>query len=87
MSTLLYLRFDRKICTFDICKTFLQVNLLEKDSNRLCMVWFRDVSKVDFTIVAYKANRLPFGLPCSPTLLMLSLFKMLVVDSKEDPQS
>ena len=44
----------------------------------------RYIEKNDFSVVAYKNVRLSFGLRCSPFLLMISLFHMLVLDSTND---
>ena len=41
-------------------------------------------SKGDYSIVAYKSLRLPFGLISSPFLLMLDLHKILIVDQTGD---
>ena len=49
-------------------------------------MWFRNVEKKDFSIVAYKNLRLPFGLHCSPTILLLALYKILVLDSSNDSE-
>ena len=79
-STLLHMRFDKELLCFDIVKAFNNIALNDVDQNRLLFLWFRNVSKKDFSIVAYKNLRLPFGLKCSPALLMLSLYKLLVLD-------
>lgn len=34
--------------------------------------------------MAYKNLRLPFGLRCSPALLMLALYKILITDAESD---
>ncbi|XP_066947446.1 uncharacterized protein [Macrobrachium rosenbergii] len=83
-SALLHLRFDPFICTFDIKKAFNNISLEEIDQNKLLFLWFRNVQKRDFSIIAYKNVRLPFGLRCSPTILLLGLFKILVLDSEDD---
>ena len=82
-TALLHLRFDTKILCFDICKAFNQIALSEIDSNRLLFLWYANVSKENFSIVGYKNVRLSFGLRCSPTLLMLALYKMLILDIVE----
>ena len=48
-------------------------------------LWLRSVERQDFTIVGYKNSRLSFGLWYCPTILMLTLFKLLVVDARQDP--
>ena len=83
-SSLLHYRFDTKLIIFDIKRAFSQISLNEMDQNRLAFLWFRNVQKNDFSIVGFKNLRLPFGLRCSPVILMLALFKMLVQDSSDD---
>ena len=75
------LRFGGKLCCFDIKKAFNNIGLEEVDQNCLCFLWFRNIEQEDYTSVGYKNCRLPFGLRCSPTILMLALHKILVVDS------
>ena len=85
-SALLHLRFDPLICCFDIKKAFNNISLNEVDQNKLLFLWFRSVEKKDFSIIAYKNVRLSFGLRCSPAILLLGLFKILVLDSENDPK-
>ena len=51
---------------------------------KLLFFWFKNVSKGDFTIVAYKNLRLSFGLRCSPTVLIIGLYKILMLDTEGD---
>ena len=81
-SSFIHLRFGNFLCCFDIKKTFNQIGLEEVDQNRLLFLWFRNIDKEDFSFVAYRNCRLPFGLRCSPTIL--GLYKILVMDSKGD---
>ena len=74
------LRFDSYLLIFDIKKAFLNVGLNEIDKDRLLIFWIENLQNLE-KIVAYKYNRLPFGLRCSPTLLMLCLYKILVLDN------
>ncbi|XP_068211857.1 uncharacterized protein [Palaemon carinicauda] len=83
-SAMLHLRFGSKLLIFDIKKAFNQIALSELDQQKLLFLWYKNVKKGDFSIIAYKNVRLPFGLRCSPTILMLALFKILVLDSKND---
>lgn len=83
-TALIQLRFDSHIVTYDLRRAFLQLSLYEEDSNKLLFLWFRDVINKDFSIVAYRNLRLSFGLRCSPSLLMLALYRILCVDSDED---
>ncbi|XP_068231971.1 uncharacterized protein [Palaemon carinicauda] len=83
-SAMLHLRFGSKLLIFDIKKAFNQIALSELDQQKLLFLWYKNIKKGGFSIVAYKNVRLPFGLRCSPTILMLALFKILVLDSKND---
>ena len=88
MSTALtLLRFDKYLLTFDLQKAFLMIGLREVDINRLLFLWYNNIEKDDFSIVGYRSLRLPFGLPCSPTILMLALYKMLILDQTNDQYS
>lgn len=83
-SALLHLRFNRLLVCFDIKKAFNNIVLGEVDQNRLLFWWCRNVSKGDFTPVLYKNVRLTFGLRCSPVLLLLALYKILILDAAQD---
>ena len=83
-TSLTHLRFGNKLCCFDIKKAFNNINLSDSDANRLLFLWFRNVDKGDFTIEAFKHLRLNFGLRCSPTLLLLALYRILIIDSIND---
>ena len=81
-SALLHLRFGSKLICFDIKKAFNQIELNPFDQNKLLFLWCRNVNKGDFSIVGFKNVRLSFGLRCSPTLLMLGLYKILIMETK-----
>ena len=81
---LLHLRFDKRILTYDLKKAFNMLSINEHDQSKLLFLWFRNVQMGDFTIVAYRNVRLSFGLRCSPFLLMVSLYKILVLDEEND---
>ena len=83
-TALLAMRFDSELLCFDFCKAFLQILLDKFDSDKLLFLWFRNVNSNDFEIIAYKNKRLPFGLRCSPAILMLAMYKMLIIDSEND---
>ena len=83
-SSLLQLRFGFHLLTYDLKKAFNQLMLSSSDQSKLLFLWFRNISKGDFSTVAYKNVRLSFGLRCSPFLLMISLFNILVIDSEND---
>ena len=86
-TNFMQLRFGKSLLCFDLVKAFLSIALQKSDSVKLCLLWFNNVSKKDFSIVAYKNVRLPFGLKCSPFLLMICLYKILVIDTdKDSPQ-
>ena len=79
------MRFGEHLLTYDLKKAFNQLALSTSDQSKLLFLWFKNIDKNDFSIVAYKNVRLSFGLRCSPFLLMVSLFRMLVLDSECDP--
>ena len=81
---LILLRFDLKLLCFDVKKAFLNIELDEIDQSKLLFLWFKNATNNDFSIQAYKNVRLSFGLRCSPTILMVALFKILIVDSEDD---
>jgi len=83
-TSLILLRFDKYLMCLDICKAFLNISLREVDRARLLVMWCRDASAGDFTPVVYKAARLPFGISCSPSILMLALYKLLIIDDPGD---
>ena len=80
------LRFDRFLLVYDICKAFLNIELPDHDKDKLLFLWFDDISQKEPVIQAYRSARLPFGLKCSPSILMLSLYKILIVDTENDDQ-
>ena len=83
-TALVLLRFDPKLLVFDLKKAFLQIELPEEDKNKLLFMWVKSVENGDFDVKIYRNNRLPFGLRPSPTILMLGLYKILMLDSSED---
>ena len=83
-TALVHLRFGRNLLTYDLRKAFLQIELPEHDTHKLLFLWFRNVKKNDFSLIAYRNLRLTFGLPSSPMILMLGLFKILVLDTEND---
>ena len=84
-AALLHLRFGKYLLTYDIKKAFNQLSLNEIDQSRLLFFWFKNVEKQDFSLVAYRNVRLSFGLRCSPFLLMIAFYYILVLDAKNDP--
>ena len=83
-TSVLHLRFDSKLLCFDIKKAFLNNALQPNDANKLLLLWYRNLNKGDFSIVGYRSLRLPFGLVCSPCLLLLGLYKILILDVEDD---
>ena len=86
VAALLHLRFGSHLLCFDICKAFNNLALNEVDSNRLLCLWYRNVEKEDFTVVGYRNLRLSFGLRCSPCLLILALYKILILDGNSSDE-
>ena len=83
-TALIHNRFDEKLLCFDLVKAFNQINLNESDQRKTLFLWYKNIEKKDFSIVAYKHNRLNFGLRCAPTLLLLALYKILILDAELD---
>ena len=85
-TALIGLRFNKYLLCFDLKKAFLQISLNEEDQQRLLFLWYKNVAEGDFSLVTYKNVRLSFGLRCSPTLLMLGLYKILMIDIDNDSE-
>ena len=83
-TALLNLRFNKYVLCFDLKKAFLQIELSPADQHRLLFLWYKDVTNGDYSLVTYKNVRLSFGLRCSPTILMLALYKILMIDTEKD---
>ena len=79
------LRFDRYLLVYDIKKAFLNIELPDTDKEKLLFLWVKDINQKDPEIQAYCSNRLPFGLKCSPSILMLALYRILIQDAEKDP--
>ena len=86
-TSLLFTRFDKFICIFDIKKAFLNIELKECDQEKLLCLWFKDIENDDFSVIAYKNVRLGFGLRPSPFILMLALHKILELDINDDDEN
>ena len=84
-TAMLSLRFDQYLLYFDLKKAFLQIELNPIDQNRLLFLWFRNISKNDYSLIANKNLRLSFGLRNSPATLMIALYKILILDAENDP--
>ena len=83
-ASLLHLRFDDYLFVYDLEKAFNQIALNENDAARLLCFWFKDPMNGDFTVEAFQNVKLSFGLRCSPTLLCLALYYLLVLDTEND---
>ena len=66
---------------FDIVKAFNKISLIDMDQCRLLFLWYDNINDPNSRLIAYKNKRLSFGLRCSPAILMLSLYKVLVLDN------
>ena len=84
--SLLQLRFDEKVLIFYLKKAFNQIALSEGDSNRLMFLWYKDPLNGDYSIEAYRNVRLSFGLRCSPVILCLALYYILILDTEHDDE-
>ena len=84
-TALTHLRFGETLLTYDLKKAFLQIELQEQDTHKLLFLWYRNVEKEDFSLIAFRNLRLSFGLSASPMILMLTLYRMLIIDAKNDP--
>lgn len=84
LTAMTQMRCEKYLLIFDIVKAFLQIEVPDGDKFKLCFLWFKNVQKFDYSIVAYHFNRVPFGLKCSPFLLMISLYYILIVDTEFD---
>ena len=84
LTAITQMRCEAYLLIFDLVKAFLQIEVPPHDQYKLCFLWYRDVEKSDFTEIAYHFKRLPFGLKCSPFLLMISLYYILIVDTDSD---
>jgi len=77
-------RFNKYLLVYDLKMAFLQLKLRGQDSDKLHILWFEDVTSENFTEIALRFLRVPFGLRFSPFLLMISLYFMLILDAKDD---
>ena len=85
-SSIIHLRFDKYLLCFDIIRAFNNVVLKEEDQNRLLFLWYKNIQNGDKTLILYRNIRLTFGLRCSPTILLLALFKILILDIEGDSE-
>ena len=85
--TLINLRLEKFMFIFDLKKAFHMIKISDLDQNRLLFMWFKDVKNKNFDLEFFKLTRVPFGLPPSPAILMLCLYKILILDSENDTPS
>ena len=85
-TSLIKLRFDRYLLCFDLRKAFQSIELNPIDQDKLLFLWYRNIGAGDFSIIGYKNLRLAFGLRCSPALLMLALYYILVLNTSDGSQ-
>ena len=85
LSLTLY-RFNRYLLIYDLKRAFHQLCLREQDTYKFLLLWFKDLSLNDLEVVCYKQLRVPFGARFSPTLLMISLYIILILNSSEAPE-
>jgi len=83
-TAIAHIRFDTYLLTFDLSQAFLTIGLKDYDSDRLMFLWFNDCMNGDYSVVAYRSLRLCFGLRCSPCILMLAMYRILILDQSED---
>lgn len=83
-TALTKLRFDNYLLSFDIKRAFLNINLKPIDQDKLLILWYNNVHDPHSELCAFKYLRLPFGLKCSPNLLMLCLYRVLVDNACQD---
>ena len=85
-TSLMLLRFDKNLLCFDLKKAFCQISLPESDQSKLLFLWPKNIDPKTGTyeIKCYKNARLPFGLRCSPTILMVGLYQILVNSTDQD---
>ena len=79
VTALNLLRFNKYLLIMDLKKAFLQICLRKHDTDKLMFLWFKDISRGDFSIVAYRINRVPFGMRYSPFLLFIALRIILIL--------
>ena len=79
-TAVLWLRFGKYLLTFDLVKAFLQIALSREDSEKLAFLWVENLKDNDFRVCGFLMRRLMFGLRCSPSILMIALYKILLVD-------
>lgn len=79
-TSLLLLRFDKYLLSFDLRKAFLMIKIRPEDSLRLLFLWFKDVQSGDLEVIGLKFLRLGFGLRFSPSVLVSVLYYILLVN-------
>ena len=85
-TSLMFLRFDKFLLTFDLKQVFLQIKLKHEDTLKLLFLWYNNIVRNANDLVAYRFLRLPFGLRFSPFVLMIALYIILINSSHSDKQ-
>ena len=83
-TAIMQLRFGKFFLSFDLVKAYLQLQLKSVDANRLCFLWLADWKNPNSEVIGLKCTRVAFGLRCSATLLMISLYYILMLDQTDD---
>ena len=78
-TTLTLYRFNKFLMIYDLKQAFLQLCLRPEDTKKLHILWFENAMQNSFSQAVYKFSRVPFGLRFSPTLLMISLYLILIL--------
>ena len=83
-TSLLLLRFNKYLLSFDLRKAFLMIKLRPEDSMKLLFLWFRDVQGGNYEVIALRFLRLGFGLRFSPSILVSVLYYILMVNVEKN---
>lgn len=74
-------RFNKYLMITDIKSAFLQLCIAPEDTDKLLLVWFRDVAGGNLETVIYRFLRVPFEMRFSPFLLMIALYVILILSA------
>ena len=87
VTAITFIRFNKFIAFYDLVKAFSMIALPVSDQNKLLFLFYKNVEKSDYSLEFYKITRVPFGLPPSPHILLLCLYKIFMVDSENDSEN
>ena len=85
-TALTKLRFGEHIYCVDVQRAFNSIRLRDIDSEKLLFHWVEDINDENSEIIGYKFLKLPFGLRCSPSLMLLCLYKILILDTEQNDE-